>query len=111
MAARAGRVLGVLVVLAVSVVYCLPGHPDVHGTWMDPAAHIVLFLALAAVLVPLHKPAWTLAALALLGFALEVIQWRVVGFAHLEWGDIASNEAGVALAAVIAFLRKRFVSL
>ena len=102
---RAVRVLGVVAVLAASVVYCLPRHPAAtNGSWLDAGFHAGFFLALAAALVPIHKPAWTLAALAVLGVTLEVVQWRLVGFAHLEWNDIASNEGGVALAALVAWL-------
>jgi hypothetical protein len=106
---RALRVLGIVAVVAASVVYCLPRHPSAgNQTLLDAAVHMAFFLALAAALVPIHKPAWTLAALVVLGVALEVVQWRLIGFAHLEWNDIASNEAGVALAAVVAwFYRSR----
>ncbi|MDA3914934.1 hypothetical protein, partial [Oleiagrimonas sp.] len=74
---------------------------------LDAALHIGLFLALAAVLAPLGKRAWVLASLAVLGLTLEVVQWQVVGFAHLEWNDILSNETGVAIAALIHTCRHR----
>ena len=102
------RVLGIVAVLAASVVYCLPRHPSAGQlTWLDAVVHVGFFLALAAALVPIHKPAWTLAALAVLGVALEVVQWRLIGFAHLEWNDIASNEGGVVLAALVAWWYRR----
>lgn len=105
---RPARLAGICVVVLASVVYCLPDHPSAgHLTLLDAVLHIGLFLALAAALVPIHKPAWTLAALAVLGVVLEFAQWRIVGFAHLEWNDIAANETGVALAALVARWRKR----
>jgi predicted membrane-bound dolichyl-phosphate-mannose-protein mannosyltransferase len=105
---RAVRVLGIAAVVAASVVYCLPRHPSAgNQTLLDAVVHVAFFLALAAALVPIHKPAWTLAALAVLGVTLEVVQWRLIGFAHLEWNDIASNEAGVALAALVAWAYRR----
>ncbi len=102
---RALRVSGLLAALVLAVLYVLPGHPG-GGTqgWPDAAMHVGFFLGLAAALAPMRKPLWTWALLAVLGVTLEVLQWRIAGFAHLEWKDIAANEFGVALAGLAYLL-------
>ena len=93
-------VLAAALVIAGSVAYCYPGHPSFGGhALLDALAHAGVFLVAGL---------WTgrraggrvrwfsgLAALALL---LEVLQWRIGGYARVEWVDVAANEAGLAAA-------------
>ena len=44
---------------------------------------------------------------AALGLALEIVQWRIAGFARIEWGDVASNEGGVLVAWGVAWWGQR----
>lgn len=95
----AGAGLGLL---ALSVVYCLPGHPSAgHAVALDTALHMALFAGLgltAGMLFP--RRWWPMAALALLAALLEVVQWWVSGYPRIEIPDILSNEAGLVLACV-----------
>ncbi|MCX7515323.1 hypothetical protein [Frateuria sp. STR12] len=100
-------VLGGAVLLALSVLYCLPGHPSTHMSGWDEAAHVALFGVVAWVGGWLLRKAWPFALMAALGVLLEVVQWHLGGYARLEIPDILANEAGVAL----AYLLRRKSSL
>lgn len=102
---RAGVVLGAVGLLVVSVVYCLPGHPSAHRGWLDALSHVGLFGLIGALAWLMVRRAWMLVVVALLGVALEVIQWRLGGYPHVELADILANEAGVALAGLVLALR------
>jgi hypothetical protein len=104
--------LGCAGLLMLSGLYCLPRHPSASDSAMlDALAHVALFTGIGAwfgrfvgrrarVFIPLIG----LAAL------LEVAQWRIGGYARIEWPDIIANEAGLALAALWLWRRPAFGS-
>ena len=89
--------------LALSVLYCLPGHPSAgRAVALDGALHVALFAGIglaAGALLP--RRWWPLAALAVLAELLEVAQWWFGGYPRIELADIVANEAGLALAGVL----------
>ncbi|UGB38284.1 hypothetical protein [Frateuria soli] len=95
---RVGVVLGGLGLLALSVAYCLPGHPSTRVGWLDVAAHVGLFALVATGGWLALRRGWTFVLVGALGLVLEIVQWRVGGYPRIEWPDILANEAGVALA-------------
>lgn len=96
--------------LALSVVYCLPGHPSAgHAQLLDAALHAGLFAGLGLAVGVLLQRGWPLAALAILAELLEVVQWWVGGYARIEIADILANEAGLVLAGVLLWGWRRQV--
>ncbi|MDB6162921.1 MAG: hypothetical protein JWL98_353, partial [Xanthomonadaceae bacterium] len=43
---------------------------------------------------------------AVLAALLEVLQWRIGGYPHIEWRDILANEVGLVLAVVLLLGRR-----
>ncbi|HEX7342024.1 MAG TPA: hypothetical protein VF269_07085 [Rhodanobacteraceae bacterium] len=93
------RWLATVVLVALCVAYVLPDHLSAgRDVPLDVLLHVGFFAICGAGLVWAFArlvPLWVLAVLA---FGLEYAQWRIAGFAHIEWGDIASNEGGVVVA-------------
>ncbi|NII12210.1 hypothetical protein [Oleiagrimonas sp. C23AA] len=95
--------------LAMSVVYCWPGHPSVaHASAWHALSHGLLMGAMAGLLGLLSpRRLWWALALAVmaLGLLLEVVQWCFGGYTHIEWKDVLANEAGVAVAFAALWLK------
>jgi VanZ family protein len=102
--------LGCIGLLLLSVLYCLPGHPSAGNVVaLDALAHVGVFLGVGLWF------GWSgardlraFAALAAFAALLEVAQWQLGRFPHVEWADIAANEAGLAMAfAILGWSRRR----
>ena len=104
---RVVAVLGGAALLALSVLYCLPGHPSARVSGWDAASHVALFAVVTWLGWRLLRQVWPFVLMAGLGVVLEVVQWRVGGYARLEWPDVLANEAGVALALLLRALFHR----
>jgi hypothetical protein len=86
--------LGCIGLLLLSVLYCLPGHPSAGNVVaLDALAHVGVFLGVGLWFG--GSGARDLRAFAAL---LEVAQGQLGRFPHVEWADIAANEAGLAMA-------------
>ena len=99
-APRLGLPLGCSALALLAVLYCLPGHPSAgRSIAFDVLAHVGLFAGIGLWFGWFtQRRGWVLLALAALAALLEVAQWRIAGFRHLEWGDVLGNEAGLLLA-------------
>ncbi len=92
-------VTGLLGLAALSALYCMPWHASAKAPWWDVGSHVLLFLAIGLWFGTLARRRWrVLAALAAIGLVLELVQRWLGHFARVEWLDVASNEAGLALA-------------
>lgn len=97
-----------LALLAFSALYCLPGHLSVgHASGWDALLHVAVFAALGWGLMRWLGRVGPWLALILLGAGLEVLQWRLGGYARLEWGDLVCNEVGVVIAWMASRLQRR----
>ena len=102
-----GLILGCIALIVLSAVYCLPNHPSAgNASTLDAAVHIGLFAGIglwfgwfAGHRARVFLPLFALAAL------LEVAQWRLGHFPHVEWRDIAANEAGLGLSWLLLWRR------
>ena len=104
---RVDAVLGGLGLLVLCLAYCLPGHPSARVAWVDVAAHVGLFAAVAwGGWLALHR-AWVFAVMAVLGLVLEVVQWWIGGYPRVEWMDVLANVGGVSLAALLSPRHRR----
>lgn len=101
---KAMLAIGWLVVLLISIGYCLPGHPSVRQAGGDALAHVLLFGAIGAWFGGVARSTWAFVPLTAVAVLLEIVQWHIGGYAHIEYGDIAANVAGLALALVVTWL-------
>ena len=92
--------IGCVGLLVLSALYCLPGHPSAgHAAVLDAVAHAGLFLGVGLWFgLSGARNLRALLALAVFAALLEVAQWALGHFSHIEWADIAANEAGLAVA-------------
>ena len=92
------RWLAVLGLAVVSLLYCWPGHPSAHGLASDGLAHVLLFMGMGP-LCWFCVRRWPGAVLLAggLGLVLELVQWRLGGYAQVEWADVAANGLGAAM--------------
>jgi hypothetical protein len=92
--------LATAALLALSIVYCLPHHPSAgHHVVLDGVLHVATFAVVGLWLGrPVRRRTRTFVVIAILAALLEVAQWQLGGYAHVEWADIVANEIGVAIA-------------
>jgi len=91
-----------------SVVYCLPRHPSAGSAHaLDAVLHVTLFACIGAWFCRyIGRNVTVILPLLFLGAGLEVLQWRIGGYARIEWPDILANQAGVLLGAVLTRWRR-----
>lgn len=101
--------IGCAGLLLLSAFYCLPGHPSAgHALLLDGLVHAGLFLGIGLWFgwaAPRTWPVWL--GLAAFAAVLELLQWWLGHFARIEWLDIATNEAGLAMAWLLTGWRGR----
>lgn len=102
------RVLASVMLAVLCVAYVWPDHLSAgRDVPLDVLFHVGFFAVCGVGLAWAFarcRPLWALAAL---GLALEIVQWRIAGFARIEWGDVASNEGGVLVAWGVAWWGQR----
>ncbi|WP_159015898.1 hypothetical protein [Cognatiluteimonas profundi] len=107
---RFAMAMGCIGLLVLSAVYCLPNHPSAgNAATSDAIVHVALFAAIGGWFGWFAGlRARVFIALGLLAALLEVAQWRIAGFPHVEWHDVFANEVGLALSLVGLWLRTRW---
>jgi hypothetical protein len=108
--AKRRAIIGCTGLVLLSIAYCLPGHPSAgDAVPLDALSHVALFAGIGLWFGWLtRRGARAAAPLVALAALLEVLQWWLGGYARIEVADIAANEAGVALALVLLWLRRRW---
>ncbi|MDE2149998.1 MAG: hypothetical protein KGJ55_09245 [Gammaproteobacteria bacterium] len=99
--------LGWILMAVGSVIYCLPRHPHLRESGWHALSHVMLFGGAGLWFFRFGRSLWPLAPLAALAAVLEVVQWQVNGYAHIEYADIAANELGLMLILALELLLRR----
>ena len=101
--------IGCVGLLVLAALYCLPGHPSAGNLVpLDEGLHVGLFLGVGLWFgLSAARDVRVFAALAAFAALLEVAQWMLGRFPHVEWADIVANEAGLAMAFVLLWWFKR----